>query len=59
MGFFLLLFGGVLYTVGGVMYGLKKPNISEKWGFHEIFHVFVMLGSLCHFVAVFNYILMG
>ncbi len=56
-GFVLLILGGLLYTVGGVMYGLKKPNIWPNFGFHEVFHVFVILGSLCHFYAVFAYIL--
>ena len=57
-GFVFLLLGGIMYTVGGVMYGLKKPNIWPDFGFHEVFHVFVMLGSLCHYYAVFRYILM-
>ncbi|MEG2650165.1 MAG: hemolysin III family protein, partial [Eubacterium sp.] len=57
-GFVLLILGGVLYTIGGVMYGLKKPNFSQRWGFHEIFHIFVLLGSACHFAAVFRYLLM-
>lgn len=58
-GFFFLVLGGVMYTVGGVMYGLKKPNISPVFGFHEVFHVFVMLGSLCHYYTVFRYLLMA
>lgn len=57
-GFVFLLLGGIMYTVGGVMYGLKKPNIWPEFGFHEVFHVFVILGSLCHYYAVFRYILM-
>ncbi|MGL4284243.1 PAQR family membrane homeostasis protein TrhA [Eubacterium aggregans] len=57
-GFVLLILGGILYTIGGVMYGLKKPNLSQQWGFHEIFHIFVLLGSACHFAAVFRYLLM-
>ncbi|MDD4691417.1 PAQR family membrane homeostasis protein TrhA [Eubacterium aggregans] len=57
-GFVLLILGGILYTIGGVMYGLKKPNLSQRWGFHEIFHIFVLLGSACHFAAVFRYLLM-
>lgn len=58
-GFVFLILGGVMYTVGGVMYGLKKPNIWPNFGFHEVFHVFVLLGSLCHFYAVFRFLLMG
>lgn len=57
-GFFLLVAGGVMYTIGGVMYGIKKPNLPHGFGFHEIFHIFVMLGSACHFAAVFCYILL-
>ncbi|MEG0074842.1 MAG: hemolysin III family protein [Eubacterium sp.] len=57
-GFIFLVLGGVMYTVGGIMYGLKKPDISKTFGFHEVFHVFVILGSLCHYYAVFKYILM-
>lgn len=56
-GFLLLILGGVMYTIGGVIYGLKKPNISPDFGFHEIFHIFVMLGSLCHYLAVLYYVL--
>ena len=52
-----LVLGGVMYTIGGIIYGLKKPNISKVFGFHEIFHIFVMLGSFCHYWAVFRYIL--
>lgn len=56
-GFFFLVLGGVMYTVGGIIYGLKKPNICPQFGFHEIFHIFVMLGSFCHYWAVINYVL--
>ncbi|MHC1749196.1 MAG: hemolysin III family protein [Cellulosilyticaceae bacterium] len=56
-GFTWLILGGIMYTIGGIIYCLKKPNISLTWGFHEIFHIFVMLGSACHYWAVFNYVL--
>ncbi len=56
-GFCFLVLGGVMYTIGGVMYGMKKPNLSPRFGFHEVFHIFVMLGSLCHFYTVFRYLL--
>ncbi|MGL4798606.1 MAG: PAQR family membrane homeostasis protein TrhA [Cellulosilyticaceae bacterium] len=52
-----LVLGGVMYTIGGIIYGLKKPNISKTFGFHELFHIFVMLGSFCHYWSVFRYIL--
>ncbi len=48
--------GGIFYTVGAVLYALKKPNFSKKFGFHEVFHIFIMLGTLMHFIMVFSYI---
>jgi len=48
----LIAIGGLSYTIGGVIYATKKPNISETCGFHEIFHIFVLLGSFFHFLAV-------
>lgn len=53
---FWLAAGGVLYSAGAVMYIIKKPNIFATFGFHEIFHIFIILGSLCHFLAIFLYI---
>ena len=54
-GLFWLLLGGVLYTIGGVMYALKWPGRSNpKFGCHEIFHVFVLLGSVCHFLLMYR-----
>ena len=57
-GFIWLIVGGLLYTIGAVIYGLKWPNITSKFlGFHEIFHIFVMMGSFSHFMLMFRYIL--
>lgn len=57
-GLLLLIAGGVLYTIGGIIYGLKPNILSSKYlGFHEIFHLFILAGSLCHFLSVFNYVL--
>lgn len=53
---FLLAAGGISYTVGGVIYMIKKPNFSEMFGFHELFHIFVLLGSLFHFLMIFFYV---
>lgn len=54
----LLVLGGVLYTVGGVIYGIKPKKLQlGKFGFHEIFHIFIILGSLCHFICVFTYVI--
>lgn len=53
--FWWLLAGGVLYTVGGVIYALKLKVFNSKWryfGSHELFHVFVMAGSLCHYISI-------
>ena len=55
-GFFLLAFGGILYSIGGVIYMLKKPNPSESVGFHELFHIFILCGSLSHYLMVFIYL---
>lgn len=52
--FALLMAGGILYTAGAVMYALKRPGRDNpKFGFHEVFHVFVIAGSICHFVLMF------
>ena len=53
----LLAGGGLSYTAGGLIYGLKKPNISPNFGFHELFHIFVLLGSVLHYCMVLLYIL--
>ena len=50
--FILILTGGVLYSTGGVIYALKKPNFSINWfGFHELFHAMTAAAFVCHFVA--------
>lgn len=52
-GFFWLLAGGVLYTVGGVLYAVKWPGRNNpRFGCHEIFHVFILLGSVAHFILM-------
>ncbi len=54
-----LLAGGIFYTIGGLIYGLKWPKINFKhFGFHEIFHIFVMLGSACQYWFILKYVLM-
>jgi len=53
-----LVVGGLLYTIGGVIYGFKWPRINSQWfGFHEIFHLFVIGGSLGHFWLMFRYLM--
>lgn len=57
-GMFLLVLGGVLYTIGGVIYGAKPKFLEFKYmGFHEIFHIFILLGSLAHFLSVFLFVI--
>ncbi|NRD77956.1 hemolysin III family protein [Bacillus sp. BRMEA1] len=57
-GLFLLVLGGIFYTIGGVIYGTKPKFLKFKqWGFHEIFHVFILLGSFAHFLSVFLYVI--
>ena len=53
----LLAAGGVSYTAGGLIYALKKPNLFRKFGFHELFHCFVLLGSLLHYLVIALYVL--
>ncbi|MFA9381818.1 MAG: hemolysin III family protein [Acetanaerobacterium sp.] len=52
-----LILGGVFYTIGAVIYGTKRPKLFAKFGFHELFHLFVLLGSAMHFIMVALYIL--
>lgn len=57
--FFLLLLGGIIYTIGGVIYALKLPlfnQIHQNFGSHEIFHLFVMGGSFCHYLMAYLYL---
>lgn len=55
-----LLAGGIIYTIGGVIYALKLPifnNRHKNFGSHEIFHLFVMGGSMCHFIVMYAFLL--
>lgn len=54
-----LLAGGIIYTVGGVIYALKLPLFNAKhkyFGSHEIFHLFVMGGSACHLILMYFFV---
>lgn len=58
-GFGWLLAGGIIYTVGGIIYALKLPIFNSKhkyFGSHEIFHLFVMGGSICHYILMYRYV---
>lgn len=53
-GVFWLILGGVLYTIGGVLYAIKWPGeLNPRFGCHEVFHVFILLGSICHYIMMF------
>ena len=57
--FLWLLAGGIIYTVGGVIYALKLPIFNSKhksFGSHEVFHLFVMGGSICHFIMMYVFV---
>ena len=57
--FLWLLAGGIIYTVGGIIYALKLPIFNAKhkfFGSHEVFHLFVMGGSICHFIFMYLYV---
>ncbi|OUP50295.1 PAQR family membrane homeostasis protein TrhA [Lachnoclostridium sp. An181] len=55
-----LLAGGIIYTIGGIIYALKLPIFNSRhknFGSHEIFHLFVMGGSTCHFIFMYAFVL--
>nr|WP_315022472.1 hemolysin III family protein [uncultured Aminipila sp.] len=51
----LISLGGIMYSIGAVFYIAKKPNFSSIFGFHEIFHIFVILGTVFQFSAIYVY----
>lgn len=52
-----VLAGGLVYSAGALVYGFKRPNlIPGMFGFHELWHLFVVAGSACHFWAVLRYV---
>lgn len=57
-GILFLVLGGIFYTVGGIIYASKWPRLNFKvLGFHEIFHIFILLGSLSHYICIMQYVL--
>lgn len=59
-GLLWLIIGGILYTIGGIIYAAKRPNITfSVFGFHEIFHLFVLGGSFCHYLLMYKYLPLG
>ena len=60
LGLSWLLAGGLFYTIGGIIYALRLPFFNARhrnFGSHEIFHLFVMAGSICHFICMYRYVL--
>jgi len=56
-GFEWLLGGGILYSIGAIIYGLKWPNLPSGFlDFHGIFHLFILAGSFCHYWLIFKYV---
>ncbi len=51
-----LVGGGIAYSVGAIVYGCKWPNLHEKFGFHELWHLFVLAGAGCHFISIGVYL---
>lgn len=57
-GITLLILGGVFYTIGALIYATKPKFLKSKYlGFHEIFHIFIMFGTLTHFFCVFKFVI--
>ncbi len=58
-GFLFLLSGGIVYTIGGVIYAMKFKKLNEispYFGSHEIFHIFVLIGNALHMVTIYKYL---
>lgn len=54
----LLVIGGIMYTIGAIIYGIKpKKIVIWKFGFHEIFHVFILLGSFFHYLMIYKFVI--
>lgn len=51
----LMLLGGLFYSVGAVIFALERPNLHRHFGFHELWHCFVLAGSLAHFLVMLVY----
>ena len=56
----LIALGGLLYTLGAIVYALRRPDPFPRWfGYHEIFHLLVVAASICHYLAIWRYVLPG
>ncbi len=52
LGINLLLAGGITYSLGGVIYTIKKPNFHNHFNYHDLWHIFVLFGAFLHFLAL-------
>ena len=53
----LLIAGGALYTLGAVVYAIRRPNLWPRtFGFHEVFHALVIAAALAHFIAIAGWV---
>lgn len=54
----LIVLGGLLYTLGAIVYARRRPDPLPRWfGFHEVFHLLVVAASICHYLAIWRYVL--
>jgi hemolysin III len=51
---FYLFTGGISFTLGAILYAIEKPVFSPWFGFHEIFHLFVLLGAFFHYLLIYH-----
>lgn len=57
-GLGLIALGGILYTLGAIVYARQRPDPAPAWfGYHEVFHLFVVAASICHYLAIWRYVL--
>lgn len=55
---FFVILGGAVYTIGAIFYALKKPRLNPKvFGYHELFHLFTIIGAALHFVVIYRLII--
>lgn len=54
--FYWLFAGGVIYSLGGIVYTIKKPNLWKYFNYHDLWHVMVLLGSFCHFMVMLLFV---
>jgi hemolysin III len=52
----LIVGGGIVYSLGAIVFALKKPNLHRHFGHHEVWHLFVLGGSALHYIAVLAYV---